>query len=300
MTRCRRSAATAVAGLALLVAAGCSDGPAAGSGPEAVRAPSTARPTTAQERTLLYDAEQELQRRCMRAAGFRFWAVPENPLPEARDFPYVIDDPQWAKRYGYGSLFEERIERLRAEDPNQVYLRGLPDDRRRAAIAALNGTGREGLRAELPGGVVIGHSATGCRAKAWRTLYGDLSAWYAASTLVDNLNALTQQRVTAHPDFTRTSGEWSACMRANGLPYRSPAQARAEFLGHGEARDTAREVRVAVQEARCARSSGLSSAARRLDRRLGRELRREHRAEVDLVERLRADALPRARTVLAR
>jgi hypothetical protein len=300
MTRYRRSAAFAVAGLALLVATGCSNGAAAGGEPEVARAASTAGPTTAQERSLLYDAEQELQRRCMTAVGFRFWAVPENPLPEAREFPYAIDDPTWAKKYGYGSLFEERIKRLRDQDPNRTYLRGLPDDRRRAAIAALNGTGREGLRAELPGGVVIGHSATGCRAQAWRTLYGDLSAWYAASTLVNNLNALKQQRVTAHPDFTRTSEKWSACMRTNGLSYRSPAQARAEFLGRDEARDTAREVRVAVQEARCARSSGLSAVAQRLDRRYGRELRREHRAEVDLVERLRTDALPRARTVLAR
>ncbi|MFC7846375.1 hypothetical protein [Streptomyces sp. NPDC057382] len=300
MTRWRRSVATAVTGLFLLLAAGCSGGPAGGRAPEAAGTSSTAGPATARERSLLYDAEQELQRRCMRAAGFRFWAVPEDPLPEARDFPYVIDDPAWAKRYGYGSALETRVSRLRAEDPNQVYLRGLPDDRRRAAITALNGTRREGLRAELPGGAVIGHSATGCRAKAWRTLYGDLSAWYAASTLVDNLGALTQQRVTAHPDFTRAAEKWSACMRADGLRYRDPAQARTEFLGHHGTRDTAREVRVAVREARCARSSGLSSVARRLDRRYGRELRDEHRAEVDLVERLRADALPRARTVLAR
>lgn len=300
MTRCRRSTAAAVTGLILLLATGCSDGPAADGGPRAAGTSTTARQATAQQRSLLYDAEQELQRRCMKAAGFRFWAVPEDPLPEARDFPYVIDDPKWAKRYGYGSVFEARVKRLRAEDPNQVYLRGLPDDRRRAAIAALNGTRREGLRAELPGGAVIGHSATGCRAKAWRTLYGDLSAWYTASTLVNNLSALTQQRVTAHPDFTRASEKWSSCMRAHGLRYRNPAQARTEFLGHGGGRDTDREVRVAVQEARCARSSGLSSVAQRLERRLGRELRQEHRAEVDRVERLRADALPRARTLLAR
>ncbi|URN17511.1 MULTISPECIES: hypothetical protein [Streptomyces] len=288
------------------VATGCAGGPVADGGPvaaekpEATPTPSAARPTTARERSLLHDAEQELQRRCMRAAGFRLWAVPENPLPEARDFPYVVDDPTWAKRYGYGSLFEERIRRLRAEDPNRVYLRGLPVDRQRAAIAALNGSGREKLRAELPGGVVIGHSTTGCRVEAWRTLYGDVTAWFAAKTVVDNLGALTRQRVTTDPDFTRAMGKWSVCMRGNGLPYRSPAQARAEFLGTDEPGDTAREVRVAVQEAGCARSSGLASTVQRLEDRHGREVRREHRAEVDLVERLRTGALPSARTVLAR
>ncbi|MDN3293316.1 hypothetical protein QWM81_04475 [Streptomyces ficellus] len=291
-----------LAGVALLLAVtGCSgahlprqDGTAAASGAPA------ARPTTAAERSLLYRAEQELQRACMTAAGFRFWAVPENPLPQARDFPYVVDDERWAQRYGYGSVFQPQIQRLRRQDPNQVYLRGLPEQRRRAAVAALNGTGgREGLRARLPGGVVVGHSTDGCRVTAWRTLYGDVPGWYAASTLVGNLSGIRRQRVVADAEFTSTVPAWSACMRTHGFAYDDPADARAAFLGQDSGRQRAREIRTAVQEARCAHSSGLAAVARRLDRHHDRELRREHHAAVERAERLRAAALPRARAVVA-
>ncbi|MGX1135723.1 hypothetical protein RKD49_007913 [Streptomyces glaucescens] len=285
--------------LTLLAVTGysCARGPA-GRGTAAVPAPPA---TTAAARSLLHDAEQELQRRCMNAAGFRFWPTPENPLPEARDFPYVVDDEQWAGRYGYGSVLEPRIQRLRSQDPNQVYFRGLPEDRRRAALTALNGPrDQKGLRVALPGGMVMGHSTGGCRVTAWRTLYGDVPGWYTASTLVANLSDLRRQRVTAAPEFTEAVRMWSACMREHGFPYKDPAETRGAFLGRKAAPDRAREVRVAVQEARCARSSGLASAAQRLDRRYDRELRREHRAAVERVEGLRAAALPRARAVLGR
>ncbi|GAA2444143.1 hypothetical protein GCM10010273_23830 [Streptomyces lavendulocolor] len=297
----RRATKTALTGIALLLAV---TGHACAPPVPADRAAggaATARPSTAAERTLLHDAEQELRRRCMEAAGFRYWATPENPLPEARDFPYVVDDTRWAQRYGYGSVIEARIRRLRHQDPNQVYFRGLTEERRRAAVTALNGTrDRDGLRAELPGGVVIGHSAGGCRVTAWKTLYEDVPGWYAASTLVDNLGGLRRQRVTTEPEFTAAVGEWSACMREHGFPYPTPQEARGAFLGRQDRPDRAREIRTAVQEARCAAGSGLADVARRLDRHHDRRLRQEHRTAVERVERLRAAALPRARAALGR
>ncbi|MFJ8645916.1 hypothetical protein ACIRNI_07310 [Streptomyces sp. NPDC093546] len=308
--RRRRPSAAVLSGIALLLAlTGCSAerspaGAAEGPAPRPAAGTPTgpvAPPAGAARRNLLYDAEQELQRRCMAAAGFRFWATPENPLPEAREFPYVVDDERWAERYGHGSGFAPRIQRLRRQDPNQVYLRGLTADRRQAAVAALNGP-REGeeLRAELPGGVVVAHSARGCRAEAWRTLYGDAGEWYAANTLVGNLDGLRRLRVTADPRYATAVRAWSACMRAHGFAYEDPLEARAASLGRKNAPDRALEVRAAVQEARCAHSSGLAAVARRLDRDHDRELRREHRAAVERVERLRAAALPRARAVLGR
>jgi hypothetical protein len=96
--------------------------PPAGTQP-AGPAPRTTATATAPERSLLHRAEQELLRSCMAAAGFRFRPVPENPLPEARDFPYVVDDVRWAQRYGYGGVLRERARRLRDQDPNRVYLR---------------------------------------------------------------------------------------------------------------------------------------------------------------------------------
>ncbi|MFI6412688.1 hypothetical protein [Streptomyces sp. NPDC050585] len=286
---------------------GCAGGPSPQRAP-AAQPPAGTQPAgpaprttaTAPERSLLHRAEQELLRSCMATAGFEFRPVPENPLPEARDFPYVVDDVRWAQRYGYGGAFRERARRLRDQDPNRVYLRGLPDERRRAAVAALNGTpGRPGLRAELPGGAVIGHSADGCQVAAWRHLYGDAQTWFAALTLVDNLGGMRQRRVTADPAFLAAVPRWAACMRRHGAPYGKPADTRAAFLGGERRADPAREVRTAVQEARCAHSSGLAAVAGDLDRRHGEALRREHRVAVEQVAALRAAALPRARAVLA-
>ncbi|MGW7056299.1 hypothetical protein [Streptomyces sp. NPDC054887] len=302
--RTRRIApAAAAALLALLLSTGCSTVRTDAVAPPRTSGPATtaAGPVTAGELTLLHDAEQELRRRCMAAAGFRYWAESAKPVPEAREFPYVVDDPGWARRYGYGSTLNARIDRLRAEDPNQVYLRGLPEERRRAAITALNGTrtGGRQLTSRFPGGMVMGHSATGCRAQAWRQLYGDLPGWYAASTLVTNLKAHRYERVLAEPEYGRAVKAWSACMRASGHHYRDPSKSRAAFLRDAGTGDTAAEIRVAVREAGCALSSGLSAVAVRLDRRHDRALLQEHRAAVDQVERLRTDALPRARDVLA-
>ncbi|MFJ3819176.1 hypothetical protein [Streptomyces sp. NPDC090056] len=298
----RRLTTTALAGTVLLLAVTgyVSAGAPAGEGKTAAPTETVAA-TTAVGRSLLHDAEQELQRRCMTAAGFRYWAKPENPLPEARDFPYVVDDAKWAGRYGYGSVLEPRVEALRRQDPNRVYLGGLPPERRHATVTALNGTtDGQGLRAELPGGAVVGHSGNGCRVTAWRTLYADVAHWYAANTLVGNLGGIRQQRVTAEPEFAAAVRAWSACMREHGLPYRTPREARDTFLGGKGAADRAREMRVAVREAQCAHDSGLASVAQRLEHHHDRELRREYRTAVERVEQLRAAALPRVRAVLGR
>ncbi|MEU2185223.1 hypothetical protein, partial [Streptomyces thermolilacinus] len=241
---------TVLPGLLVVVAlalTGCTAGQppqrAAPDGPEPGKAAAVPATTTAGQRSLLHRAEQELLRACMAAAGFRFRPVPENPLPEARDFPYVVDEVRWAQRYGYGSGLRRRAERLREEDPNRVYLRGLPAERRRAAVAALNGTpGGPGLRAELPGGAVIGHSGDGCQVAAWRDLYGDVERWYEASTLVDGLGAIRQRRVLADPRFRAAVPGWAACMRRHGMAYEKPGDARAAFLGPGNGTDRAREI----------------------------------------------------------
>ncbi|MEU4356236.1 hypothetical protein [Streptomyces virginiae] len=95
----RRLTTTALAGTALLLAVTGYVSAGAPAGEGGAPAPAgTVVATTAAGRSLLHDAEQELQRRCMTAAGFRYRAKPENPLPEARDFPYVVDDAQWAGR----------------------------------------------------------------------------------------------------------------------------------------------------------------------------------------------------------
>src|SRR4051794_25468603 len=56
------------------------------------------RSITHADTELLYTAEQLLIKACMRRAGFTYHPAPRNPVPGYRDFPYVVDDVDWARR----------------------------------------------------------------------------------------------------------------------------------------------------------------------------------------------------------
>ncbi len=263
----------------------------------------TARPLTEPERDLLYDAEQQLTRSCMAARGFRMWAVPRRPLPEDRDFPYVIDDVRWAARHGYGSDLQARREQVRAADPNQRYFAGLSAADRQRAVAAYNGAqSADRLEVRDPNGMTVGRMADGCTAEVQERLYGDLATWFRVDVVTGALPALRQQQVAADGEFKAAVKKWSACMRERGLNYADPYQARAAFKDNAAATRTAgrqrQEVRTAVAEAECARDTGLTTTVRRLDRRYEARLRDQYRDEVRSKLRLERAALPRARALL--
>ncbi|MDQ0946242.1 hypothetical protein QFZ24_000165 [Streptomyces phaeochromogenes] len=272
--------------------------------PSAPRDPGAmaARPLTEREQDLLHDAEEQLTVSCMAARGFRRWAVPRRPLPEDRDFPYVIDDVQWAARHGYGSELQARRERLRVNDPNQRYFTSLSAADRQRAVAALNGAqSADRLEVRMPTGAIAGRVADGCTAQAQQQLYGDLAAWFSADTISGALPALRQQQVAGDGEFKKAVKKWSTCMRDRGLSYADLYQARAAFTG-SSAPDTAarqrQEVHTAVAEAECARTSGLTATARSLDRRYDARLGRQYQDSVRDRLRLAHAALPRARALL--
>lgn len=269
---------------------------------------SAARPLTEPERQLLYDAEQQLTRSCMAAHGFRMRPVPRRPLPEDRDFPYVIDDVRWAARHGYGSDLEARREQLRATDPNLRYFAGLPEADRQRAVAVYNGAqSADRLEVRAPNGMTVGRIDDGCTAQAQTRLYGDLAKWFHADVVIGALPPLRQQKVAADGEFKAAVKKWSACMRDRGMNYTDPYQPRDAFNDNDNAKakattdTTARrreEIRTAIAEAECAHDSGLSTTARRLDRRYDAQLRNQYRAEVHSKLRLERAAVQRARAVL--
>ncbi|GAA3131974.1 hypothetical protein GCM10010521_17370 [Streptomyces rameus] len=134
---------------------------------------------TGTSRQVLAVAEQLPERDCMRRHGFRFWVVAR--ATARRDFPYLLDDIGWARAHGYGAEQRVALRRAAAIDPNKHYLLSLPPDRRPAVVAALAGPRPEGLTADLPNGIRVTHSDTGCTAEAERRLYGDLPAWFRAT-----------------------------------------------------------------------------------------------------------------------
>ncbi|MFF5448670.1 hypothetical protein [Streptomyces sp. NPDC012888] len=281
----------------LLAAAGC----AADAAPARPAAPLL--PLAAAEERVLARAEQVLIARCLHRRGFAYVAhVPQDAAP-ARRFPYVIDDPAWARAHGFGTDRQRRIAALKAADPNERYFRGLPPRRRQAALAALHGPRPVGLSARVPGGGVATASDEGCTAEAQRGLYGDLPGWFTAKLTVANLTPLYVPRVREDPRYRRAEAAWGRCMAARGHRHATPDELRRALprLVHGLPAGPARaeETRLAVAEADCARSSGLGATATALDREYGAGVRHRYRAAIVTELRLQRAALPTARRILS-
>lgn len=277
----RTSATTLLVTLAVL-AAGCAAPPAA-------PAPDT---------QVLHDAEQVVLRDCMAKAGFRYELTPPPSVPDQREFPYVIDDVGWARKHGYGSDIQRRLDAIGADDPNQRYFQSLPADRRPAALAAANGTKPTGLTATDPDGITMSRSDQGCHAEVYRELYGDAQSWFQAATTVNALQGVKVERVTADPKFAAALGPWSQCMHTAGYDYKSPTALRAALPDPQHPLPFADEQRMAVSEAKCAVDTKLAATAKELDAHYDAALHDEYRAALDTQRRLQQAALPHARDLV--
>ncbi|MBB5857561.1 hypothetical protein ACFQ05_18305 [Amycolatopsis umgeniensis] len=250
------------------------------------------RALTGREEAELHDAEQFLVRDCMARHGFRLWITTYDRRAEPERFPYVIDDIDWASRHGYGTELRRNAD-ARA-DSNKVYFDGLPAEGRKAAVAALNGTGPGRVETVPPAGGLLSRYDNGCTSQTWRELYGDLAAWYRASKIAEALPGLWRGRVVTDPAFTAAVARWSGCMKEAGLPYESPAAARAAISAPDAGAGGDGEIRTAVAEATCAGRTGLAATARELDRSRQADVRAEYREGLETRLRLQLAALPRA------
>jgi hypothetical protein len=256
------------------------------------------RQLTGTEALMLHDATQMLVRDCMRRHGFLFYIVRPTQVRGYRFSPYVIDNVRWARHHGYGADIERQVALQRRSDHNARYFNSLPPRRKTAALAALNGPRPQGLEVTLPGGqAVVSKSDRSCTSDAERALYGDLEAWFRASTLTANLSVLRRSLVVVDPAFTAAVTAWRGCMRERGYAYSDPNQTRAEMTSHTRI-DLARAVHVAVAEATCATATGFSTTAHRLDRRYGKAVRHQYRSVLSQARRLQLAALPQARSIV--
>jgi hypothetical protein len=287
----------AAAGLAL---AGCSAGePATAPRRASDHSTATPREPTPAELRLLHDAEQLVQRDCMRRHGFTLYPVPYEPVPDAKNFPYALDDLAWARRHGYGTDLDRRATQVGAADPNQRYYRSLPKPKQQQAVLALNGDRTGELRATLPGGGVISRSDDGCTSESERVVYADLPTWYQAKRVAQALGNERREKVTEDPAFTAGVARWASCLHGAGYSYKSPADARAAGGMAHKPLARAAEIRLAVADATCVERTGLGRTARELDARYGSQIATSNR-DVSTYRRLALDALPRARTIVTR
>ncbi|NEA97819.1 hypothetical protein [Streptomyces sp. SID13726] len=292
----RRTLLLLTAALLTATLAGCADG---------TSSPATARGTAAADRRVpadpeqaLHLAEQLLIKKCMEKQGYKYWVEEQPSKDGVSRFPYVVDDPAWAARHGYGTdLYRARQQEVR-RDPNQRYFRSMPADRAPALVSALNGARPTGLSARLPGGMKVTHSDQGCASEAQRTLYEDLPAWFRATRITDSLGGMRVGMVLGDKRYRAAAKSWARCMKAEGYSYPGPAEARAAATRPDRPWPHAKEVRLASAEADCAGSTGLASVARSLDTEYRAELRSRYPGPTADLDRLKREALPRARSVI--
>lgn len=256
------------------------------------------REPTEREKDLLHSAEQRLLRDCMRRAGFEYEPTPLDSGPRQKEFPYVIDDPEWAAKHGYGSDLAREAEKARQTDPNQRYFRSLPAGRRAEALKAVNGPRPVGMTAKTPDGSTYQRSDEGCQTESERKLYGNVEEWFQAKVTTDSLQPLRVQKVLKDPRFTKATRPWAECMRKAGHDFATPMKLRESLPSARNPMPKKKEIRLAVDEADCARSSGLARRARWLDSEYDRELRRKYRSELETRRRLQLAAIPRADSIL--
>ncbi|MCB5165843.1 hypothetical protein LG634_13485 [Streptomyces bambusae] len=290
-------AVLAAAAVLLAACLGCT--PAAGQGAgRPYRAP------TAAEQDTLEHAESLLVGACMKDRGYRYTVVPpaqQPPVPP--DFPYGIDDAEFARSHGFGTDLDLQVTRRAATDPNRSYARSLGSARGTGYAQALTGTAGKRITVTLPSGFRIATNTTGCLAQARRTLYGDHPAWFAATRTAENLKAVYQARTRKDPAYAAAVRKWSACMSGRGWQVKDlealRMQASAASHRAPTRRQLAHERAAAGAEAECVRATGLVAVALRVEEPYRTRLEQTHAAAVRTRDRLAAAALPRARELVA-
>ncbi|MGW0732765.1 hypothetical protein [Streptomyces sp. NPDC002851] len=249
-------------------------------------------------------AQERLIKQCMAGRGFWYGEARQLTGDELKTPGYVLDDPRWARKHGYGGRIQRAMDRERHADPNVAYYRKLSRERQlRWSDALYGGPGAGTVEARLPGGGTVSTATEGCNAEALRELYGDLKTWFPAEKTAAGLRALYEPRIKRDKRFVAAVHSWARCMRDKGHRYRGPAALRDQLptltRGLSDGRAHAVEVGLAVDEAACARSSGLARTARDLEDRFRGELAEgRYREQVGTHLRLQHRALAKAEDVL--
>ncbi|MGW2117533.1 hypothetical protein [Streptomyces zhihengii] len=257
------------------------------------------RDLTPAEEVEIDRAEDRLVQRCMEREGFRYWPGPVAGVEERKTGRYVVDDVDWARRYGYGRTFDRAAEQTRRTHPNITYANALPERERIRYSLALDGDFDDVVTAELPSGGTVRTPREGCHAEAREHLYGDHAAWFRAAKTVTSLTPLYVPLILRDERLTAASDAWARCMAKAGKPFRSPDEIREKRDGlvRGMSEDQAQraEVELAVTEAECARETSLGTTARSLEREYRAKVLADHAGEFTAYRTMRLAALSRAR-----
>ncbi|MGV9580522.1 hypothetical protein ACWDRZ_28165 [Streptomyces sp. NPDC003509] len=284
----------------VLGAAGCADEPPAW---EAV-SDAEVRDLTLAEGIRIERAEQKLIKVCMERHHLRYWEFPVPDVDERKKDSFVIDDVRWAEEYGYGRVFDERGEKIRASHPTIVLQNNLGPEDRSLYRETLDGNPGDRMEAKLPGGQgSVTYPRGGCTNEARGTLYGDAETWYRSSRTVESLLPVYVQGLRKDTRFTAALSRWADCMKTAGRPYDSPEKLRAEreaaVQDMPQAEADAFDRRLAVTEATCTVESSLANTTRSLERTYRSEAVKPYRDQWDSYRKMRLHALRQAQDVLS-
>ena len=128
---------------------------------------------TRSDQDFLLLAEDELTKRCMERAGFRFITVPPDQLPvEPKNYQWGRDDVEVARKRGYGLSEKDPFQGFL--DPNAEYKKSLSRSERERYGVTLSGHWENRIEFTLPDGTTFSISGDGCVAEARKKIYGDL------------------------------------------------------------------------------------------------------------------------------
>ncbi|MEV8457934.1 MULTISPECIES: hypothetical protein [Streptomyces] len=312
-----RAAALALAAVLSLVLTACGHGSApSAAGPRPISSddprfqPLDAYDLTDEEADTIGRARWTLAKDCMAGLGFgTLRELDVDPVPDwprrpaqsgvfaavmisSTDARYGVTDPAEAARYGYRApavAYERRHPQRTWTLEEYLALAGpeLPDDPKS----------------------VHGHRIPerGCLGQAQRRIYGE-DPW-GRKDPVWTLGSESLQQARRDPAWKRAEQAWSACMRAAGFHYATPAEAQEgrdrlqDAMAHASGpldlgRPTPLDKRVATADARCKHSSGYLRTVHALDVRIQNTLVARHRDELRDQRRYNEQAVRTARAVL--
>lgn len=257
------------------------------------------RDLTVAEEIEIDRAEEELVGKCMERQGHPYWPAPVPGIEQRKAGVYVVDDVDWARRYGYGRPFDIAAEEARRSDPGVSYPNALPKRERIRYSRALDGDFGDVITAELPSGGTIRTPREGCYAEAQERLYGNHPTWFRVKKTVTGLSPLYVPRILRDERLVAAVKAWSRCMNESGNPFRSPDEIRekrdALVKGMNASQAQSAEVKLAVTEAQCARRTSLGKTARSLEGEYREKTLRDYPKEFRTYQQMRMAALSRAR-----
>jgi hypothetical protein len=228
-------------------------------------------------------AEQDLISGCMRARGFRYWPQASGSSRYLQPLFLMPPSVDAARKHGFGSPAPA--------DPNGAYVETLSESAQSAYAVAVNGSMDSGpqVTVTIPQGGVVGHSTQGCQAMAENRLYGSFPRWYAASTIVGEVQAMLQSKVAG--SMTTVTNRWRSCVAARGYHWVSLTQPEIAPSPGSSIRQAA------VADAICATATHISSVAYRVAGPYAKKLDAEYRKELNAYQVMQQDAVPLAREV---